>query len=44
MAKRIVSISLDSVLLTNLDDTRGLISRSKYVEKIIEEKLENGHE
>ncbi len=39
MTKKIVGISLDTILLSKLDKVRGLIPRSRYLEKIIGDRL-----
>jgi len=39
MGKRIIGISLELEILSRLDEKRGLIPRSTYVEKILCEKL-----
>jgi len=44
MVKRRISISLNSLLVVKLDKIRGLIPRSRYLEKIIHENLANKDE
>lgn len=37
--KKIIGLSLDIEILERVDNSRGLISRSAYIQKIISEKL-----
>jgi hypothetical protein len=39
MVKQTVGLSLDKVTIQKLDQTRGLIPRSAFVEKVLCEKL-----
>ena len=39
MAKTVVGISIDNELLAKLDQKRGLIPRSRYIEKVLTDFL-----
>ncbi|EIJ64923.1 hypothetical protein BD31_I0911 [Candidatus Nitrosopumilus salaria BD31] len=40
--KKIIGLSLDREILEIIDNSRGLISRSAYVQKILNERLRRG--
>ncbi len=41
MTKKIIGISIDIKVLQNIDDKRGMIPRSRFIEKILEKTTMN---